>query len=93
MKRKIAILLIIALILSFIPAIVVNAADTTVVYQKISTLDELTTGKYVLVDNTGYALKAYSTTGWILTGKPTVSSGQITEANASGSICNINNSR
>lgn len=45
MKRKIALLLIIALILSFIPVIVVNAADTTIVYQKIATMDELTTGK------------------------------------------------
>ena len=62
MKRKIALLLIIALILSFIPVIVVNAADTTIVYQ---------------------------TSGWIITGKPTVSGDQITATNASGYIWDL----
>ena len=88
MKRKIAILLIVALILSFIPAIIVNAADATVVYQKISSMSELTTGKYVLVAGNGYAPKALDGT-WLSSGTPAVNGGAISAADAAGFIWDI----
>ena len=88
MKRKIAILLVLALILSFIPAIVVHAAETTTVYQKISTLDELTTGKYVMVLSSGYAPTIYNS-GWVEVAKPTVSGNEITKDNADGYIWDL----
>lgn len=90
MKRKIAILLIVALILSFIPAIVVNAADTTVVYKKITTMDELTTGKYVMVLSSGHALTTYdSISKWVLVNQPTVSGNSITQTDAEGYIWDL----
>ena len=57
-------------------------------YKKITTLDELTTGKYVLVVSNGYAPQTFSS-GWLLSGKPTVSGDEITVANAEGYIWDI----
>ena len=46
---------------------------------------ELTTGKYVLVVSNGYAPKNFSS-NWVQSGKPTVTDGTITEADAAGYI-------
>ena len=59
-------------------------------YNKITSLDQLTTGKYVIIVNNGYALATHdSSSKWVLSGQPTVSDGSITEGNASGYVWTV----
>ncbi|HIR65248.1 MAG TPA: CehA/McbA family metallohydrolase, partial [Candidatus Faecousia faecigallinarum] len=61
-SRILSWLLIFAMVLTMAPAAVMAADSAT--YTKISTMDELTTGQYVAVVNTGYALGALDGT-WL----------------------------
>ncbi len=58
------------------------------VYSKITTLAELTTGKYVMVVSSGHAPTTLSG-NWVLSGMPTVSGDEITVANAAGYIWDL----
>ena len=62
-SRVLAFMLALVMVLSMAPARVF--ASDSAVYTKISTADELTTGKYVLVANNGYAPTVLSS-GWVL---------------------------
>lgn len=52
-KRLLAIFLVALMLVSMLPA--TAAAADEGVYKKISSMDELTTGKYVMILDTGYA--------------------------------------
>ena len=62
-SRVLAFVLALVMVLSMAPARVF--ASDSAVYTQISTADELTTGKYVLVANNGYAPTVFSS-GWVL---------------------------
>ena len=57
-------------------------------YVKVESAADFTTGKYVMVVSNGSAPSTYSS-GWVLTGKPTVGDGVITADNAAGYIWDI----
>ena len=56
-KKLLALLLTLAMCLSLLPMGAMAAGET---YQKITSADELTTGKYVMVVDSGYAPSVYS---------------------------------
>ena len=57
-------------------------------YVKITSLDQLTTGKYILVASNGVAMTVYDN-GWVLPGTPVVDGDTITTANAEGFIWDL----
>ena len=63
-------------------------AATETSYVKVTSADDFTTGKYVMVVSNGSAPTTFSS-GWVLTGTPTVSDGVITTENAAGYIWDI----
>ena len=62
-SRVLSLVMALIMVLSMFPATVF--ATDSAVYTRITTADELTTGKYVLVVNTGYAPTVFSS-GWVL---------------------------
>ena len=58
-------------------------------YQKITSLAELTTGKYVIVGTSGNALTVFDGSSWVLADAPTIDGDVITVANANGFIWDI----
>ncbi len=67
------------MVISLVPAAAL--AEGTATYSKITTIDELTTGKYVMVASTGYAPGVLDGS-WISAVQPTISGDQITNASA-----------
>ena len=62
-SRVLSFVLALVMVLSMAPAAVF--ASDSAVYSQITSLDELTTGKYVLVDDKGYAPTVFEG-GWLL---------------------------
>lgn len=75
-KRLLAILLVALMLVSMLP--VTAAAADEGVYKKISSMDELTTGKYVMVLDTGYAPGSLDGT-WVTAVQPSVTDGSVTD--------------
>lgn len=69
-------LLALVMILTMLP--MGTLAEGTATYTKISTVDELTSGKYVMITNTGYAPGVLDG-GWITAVQPTMSGDQLTD--------------
>lgn len=66
-KRLLAIFLVALMLVSMLPA--TAAAADEGVYKKISSMDELTTGKYVMILDTGYAPGSLAGT-WVTAVQP-----------------------
>lgn len=75
-KRLLAMLLAVLMLASLLP--VTAAAGEEGVYKKISSMDELTTGKYVMVVDTGYAPGILDGT-WVTAVLPSVTGGAVTD--------------
>ncbi len=69
-------LLALVMILTMLP--MGTLAEGTATYKKISTVEELTSGKYVMITNTGYAPGVLDGT-WISAVQPTMSGDQLTD--------------
>ena len=74
-SRVLSVMLVLVMVLSMIPA-AVFAADSAV-YSQITSADELTTGKYVMVVSTGYAPTVLDGT-WVQTEAVAAENGKIT---------------
>ena len=77
-SRVLSVMLVLVMVLSMVPA-AVFAADSAV-YSQITSADELTTGKYVMVVSTGYAPTVLDGT-WVQTEAVTAENGKITVSN------------
>ena len=77
MKKIMSLLVVLAVILAMVPAVFAAEADAT--FTKITTLDELTSGEYVLVCDTGVAMGQLDG-GWILPANPVVDGDTVTDA-------------
>lgn len=75
-KRLLAIFLVALMLVSMLP--VTAAAADEGVYKKISSMDELTTGKYVMILDTGYAPGSLDGT-WVTAVQPSVTDGSVTD--------------
>lgn len=75
-KRLLAIFLVALMLVSMLP--VTAAAADEGVYKKISSMDELTTGKYVMILDTGYAPGSLAGT-WVTAVQPSVTDGSVTD--------------
>lgn len=75
-KRLLAIFLVALMLVSMLP--VTAAAADEGVYKKISSMDELTTGKYVMILDTGYA-PASLDGKWVTAVQPSVTDGSVTD--------------
>ena len=75
-KRFLAIFLVALMLVSMLP--VTAAAADEGVYKKISSMDELTTGKYVMILDTGYAPGSLDGT-WVTAVQPSVTDGSVTD--------------
>ena len=69
-------LLALVMILTMLP--MGTLAEGTATYTRISTIEELTSGKYVMITNTGYAPGVLDG-GWITAVQPTMSGDQLTD--------------
>lgn len=78
-KRLLAIFLVALMLVSMLP--VTAAAADEGVYKKISSMDELTTGKYVMILDTGYAPGSLDGT-WVTAVQPSVTDGSVTDPTA-----------
>lgn len=77
-KRVLSGLLAFVLVLSLIPAVFADGEGTET-YTKITSMEQLTTGKYVMVVDSGYApLKLDGS--WIMAAQPTVDGDTVTDA-------------
>ena len=76
-SRLLALVLAVIMVVSMLPTFA-SAATT---YTKITSRDELTTGKYVMVTSNGYA-PTYLEGKWVLSAKPTVSGTTLTDPSA-----------
>ena len=80
MKRILASLLAALMLISLLPVVSLAAGET---YTKISSMEELTTGTYVITfvaKNVSYAVTQYDSSGWILSTAMDTSSDKITDA-------------
>ena len=80
-SRLLALVLAVIMVVSMLPTFA-SAATT---YTKITSLDELTTGKYVMVTSNGYAPTYFGSVNdnvWVLSTKPTVSGTTLTDPSA-----------
>ena len=75
-KRLLAIFLVALMLVSMLP--VTAAAADEGVYKKISSMDELTTGKYVMILDTGYAPGSLDGK-WVTAVQPSVTDGSVTD--------------
>ena len=75
-KRLLAIFLVALMLVSMLPA--TAAAADEGVYKKVSSMDELTTGKYVMILDTGYAPGSLDGT-WVTAVQPSVTDGSVTD--------------
>lgn len=75
-KRLLAIFLVALMLVSMLP--VTAAAADEGVYKRISSMDELTTGKYVMILDTGYAPGSLDGT-WVTAVQPSVTDGSVTD--------------
>ena len=78
-KRLLAMFLVVLMLVSVLP--VTAAAADEGVYKKISSMDELTTGKYVLVLDNGYAPGSLDGS-WVTAVQPSVTDGSVTDPTA-----------
>ena len=78
-KRFLAVILVVLMLVSMLP--VTAAAADEGVYNKISSMDELTTGKYVLVLDNGYAPGSLDGS-WVTAVQPSVTDGSVTDPTA-----------
>ena len=78
MKKTIAWLLTLALLLTCCPVFSLQAKAQTG-YAKVTSADELVSGQYVMIVDTGYAPGAFDN-GWLTAVQPTVSNGAVTDA-------------
>lgn len=78
-KRLLAIFLVALMLVSMLP--VTAAAADEGVYKRISSMDELTTGKYVMILDTGYAPGSLDGT-WVTAVQPSVTDGSVTDPTA-----------
>ncbi|MGM9605159.1 MAG: hypothetical protein ACI3XG_08830, partial [Faecousia sp.] len=83
-KRILSLLLMLAMALSMLPGMVFAAETET--YTKITTAEELTTGKYVMVVDTGYAPGVLDGT-WVTAVQPAVDGNTVT--NDAGGVWTI----
>ncbi len=79
-KRLLSVILAVAMCLTFVPVGAFAAEGDTAVYTKISTVDELTTGQYVMVVSTGYAPGVLDGS-WVTAVQPTIEGDTVTNAN------------
>jgi len=75
-KRLLAIFLVALMLVSMLP--VTAAAADEGVYKKVSSMDELTTGKYVMILDTGYAPGSLDGK-WVTAVQPSVTDGSVTD--------------
>ena len=78
-KRFLAMFLVALMLVSMLP--VTAAAADEGVYNKISSMDELTTGKYVMILDTGYAPGSLDGS-WVTAVQPSVTDGSVTDPTA-----------
>lgn len=78
-KRFLAMFLVVLMLVSMLP--VTAAAADEGVYNKISSMDELTTGKYVLILDNGYAPGSLDGS-WVTAVQPSVTDGSVTDPTA-----------
>ncbi len=78
-KRFLAIFLVALMLVSMLP--VTAAAADEGVYNKINSMDELTTGKYVLILDNGYAPGSLDGS-WVTAVQPSVTDGSVTDPTA-----------
>ena len=76
-SRVLSAILALVMVFSMIP-FAAFAADDSATYTKITTAEELTTGKYVMLVDTGYAPTVYDN-GWLLAEAVTAENGVITD--------------
>ena len=79
-KRFLAMFLVVLMLVSMLP--VTAAAADEGVYNKISSMDELTTGKYVMVLDNGYAPGSFDGYSWVTAVQPSVTDGSVTDPTA-----------
>ena len=77
MKKIISLLVVLAMVLAMVPAVFAAEADAT--FTKITSMDELTSGEYVLICDTGVAMGQLDG-GWILPANPVVDGDTVTDA-------------
>lgn len=75
-KKLLSLLLTLAMVLSLAPSFAFAAGET---YTKVTSLEDLTTGQYVMVVSNGYAPGVYEDK-WLTTGQPTIDGETITGA-------------
>ncbi|MDF2513415.1 MAG: nucleic acid binding OB-fold tRNA/helicase-type, partial [Herbinix sp.] len=81
-KRYLAVIL--SIIMAFSVTPMNSFADATAdTYVKINTIDEFTTGKYVMIVNSGYAVGQYDSTKWLLSTALSPENGQVVNPNGS----------
>ena len=78
-RRFLSLLMALVMVLSLLPAIVLAGESISV--EKISTMEQLTTGQYVLVTSVGYAPGVFDN-GWLTATTPTVNGSTIEGASA-----------
>ena len=78
-KRFLAMFLVVLMLVSMLP--VTAAAADEGVYNKINSMDELTTGKYVLILDNGYAPGSLDGS-WVTAVQPSVTDGSVTDPTA-----------
>lgn len=83
MKKIISLLVVLAMLIAVVPAVF---ADDAATYTKISSMEELTDGQYVMVVSNGYAPYVYSS-GWVTNAQPTVDGNKVT--NDAGAVWTI----
>lgn len=88
-KRFLAVILVVLMLVSMLP--VTAAAADEGVYNKISSMDELTTGKYVLVLDNGYAPGSLDGS-WVTAVQPSVTDGSVTDPTAGVWTLTVNGS-
>ena len=77
--KKIAKILSVVLCLALVMSFAIAAsAEENATYTKISSMEELTTGQYVLVCANGLALGSYDA-GWVLTASPVIEGDNVTD--------------
>lgn len=79
-KRFLAVILVVLMLVSMLP--VTAAAADEGVNNKISSMDELTTGKYVMVLDNGYAPGSFDGYSWVTAVQPSVTDGSVTDPTA-----------
>ena len=78
MKKILSWLIVIAMVVAMMPAVFATEGGETT-YTKISSMDELTSGEYVLICSNGVAMGQLNS-GWVTTAAPVVDGDVVTDA-------------